>query len=616
MSQGGGAEGDGTLYTRLVGLRGIRTVASSRIFQTFAGTGYPRSIANKLETLILPAALWNLEIPTQSKHFGQFKDNASRKDSIMETASFSTGSSGSLWASTCTPVTVPNETRMLALTILDECGKIYHSQRVRHLIHSTFQFMETNDKWWPPLYGVEMYKALVRAIKPEHRKVFISEVLAYMEATQPDWSSPDFVFSSSATCSSVLSSILLDENILIPGLNVVDVMTLIIHVLEVWLSFQATEDVNHHKAVAKHMIKLRLTACISSMALVIYYDQQIPDVVCLLLSMTSNRASVELRQCLVAALKLIMKKNKDALMNSHDRKNTQVRAIPVGYIQPSLSLLLDSDPVIRADFALLLIHYLDQISDTNMSDKMQFIHALMRTIEEYGRLEHMLPTDMIALHGLLLTLLKLRNTISFTVALLLQLRDSCPEGTRGILQQTILIQSLQQLAVIAECSSFGDLMIQAETKAKEQQQWVDGFGYESGMSFKRVPSNLEDLVSNHNGQATCLPSRQSMLDVLAEHTKFGSDPEWKDLLTLPKAITSSGAELEKFRIKSSRDLKLNIVVSKAIYSDIIISIDKHVTNVPPRATSRGTFLRQIQSALDTRDIDEFSLLSHAPYDVE
>jgi hypothetical protein len=29
-----------------------------------------------------------------------------------------------------------------------------------------------------------------------------------------------------------------------------------------------------------------------------------------------------------------------------------------------------------------------------------------------------------------------------------------------------------------------------------------------------------------------------------------------------------GAELEKFRIKSSRDLKLNIVVSKAIYSDV------------------------------------------------
>ncbi|KAI8576506.1 hypothetical protein K450DRAFT_256488 [Umbelopsis ramanniana AG] len=556
------------------------------------------------------------KIPTQSKHFGQFKDNASRKDSIMDTASFSTGSSGSLWASTCTPVSVPNETRMLALTILDECGKIYHSQRVRHLIHSTFQFMDTNDKWWPPLYGVEMYKALVRAIKPEHRKVFISEMLAYMEATQPNWSSPESVFSSSATCSSVLSSILLDENILIPGLNVVDVMTLIIHVLEIWLSFQATEDVNHHKAVAKHMIKLRLTACISSMALVIYYDQQIPDVVCLLFSMTSNRASLELRQCLVAALKLIMKKNKDALLNSCDGKNTQVRAIPVGYIQPSLSLLLDSDPVIRADFALLLINYMEQISDTNLSDKMQFIHALMRTIEEYGRLEHTLPTDMIALHGLLLTLLKLRNAISFTVGLLLQLRDSCPEGARGILQQTILIQSLQQLAVVAECASFGDLMIQAETKAKEQHQWVDKFGYDSGMSFKRIPANLEDLVSNHNNQATCLPSRQAMLDVLAEHTKFGSDPEWKDLLTSPKTITSSGAELEKFRIKSSRDLKLNIVVSKAIYSDIIMSIDKHVTNVPPRATSRGTFLRQIQSALDTRDIDEFSLLSHAPYDVE
>jgi hypothetical protein len=62
MSQGGGLEGDGTLHTRLVGLRGIRTVASSRLFQAAAGSGYLRSIANELETLILPAALWNLEV--------------------------------------------------------------------------------------------------------------------------------------------------------------------------------------------------------------------------------------------------------------------------------------------------------------------------------------------------------------------------------------------------------------------------------------------------------------------------------------------------------------------------------------------------------------------------
>lgn len=38
--------------------------------------------------------------------------------------------------------------------------------------------------------------------------------------------------------------------------------------------------------------------------------------------------------------------------------------------------------------------------------------------------------------------------------------------------------------------------------------------------------------------------------------------------------------------------------------------------VPPRATSRSTFLRQIQSALDIRDSDEVSLLSHAPYNAE
>lgn len=66
MSQGGGMEGDGTLQTRLVGLRGIRTVASSRIFQNLNGSGYLRGIATELEALVLPAALWNLEVQRQT----------------------------------------------------------------------------------------------------------------------------------------------------------------------------------------------------------------------------------------------------------------------------------------------------------------------------------------------------------------------------------------------------------------------------------------------------------------------------------------------------------------------------------------------------------------------
>jgi hypothetical protein len=126
--------------------------------------------------------------------------------------------------------------------------------------------MDKNEKWWPPLYGVEMYKALVRAIKPEHRKLLISEMLAYMEVTQPNSTSPDSVFSSSATCSSVLSSVMLDNNVEIPGLNVVETVTFITHVLEIWLSFQVTQDTNRHKAVTKHMIKLRLTACIGKLS--------------------------------------------------------------------------------------------------------------------------------------------------------------------------------------------------------------------------------------------------------------------------------------------------------------------------------------------------------------
>jgi hypothetical protein len=81
---------------------------------------------------------------------------------------------------------------------------------------------------------------------------------------------------------------------------------------------------------------------LGSMALVIYYDQQIQDTMALLFSMLSSRASLELRQCLVTALKLIMKQNRDTIVNSNP-KNIRLRSIPGGLIQPNLGLLLDAD---------------------------------------------------------------------------------------------------------------------------------------------------------------------------------------------------------------------------------------------------------------------------------
>ncbi|KAM3584170.1 plasma membrane localization protein [Umbelopsis sp. WA50703] len=225
-------------------------------------------------------------------------------------------------------------------------------------------FMDINEKWWPPLYGVEIFKSLVRAIKPEHRKIFISEMLLYMEKIQPKSTTVDSSFSTSATCASALSSILLDEQMEIPELNVIEAVTSIIHILDAWLAHDTSEDLNRHKEVAKHMIKLRLTACIASTAGAIYYDLQIQDTLTLLFQLISIRASLELRQCLITAMKQIMKKNRDILLSS-DGKNRQYRLVPAACLLPNLNLLLDTNPGIRVDFALMLICYLEQISDTD-----------------------------------------------------------------------------------------------------------------------------------------------------------------------------------------------------------------------------------------------------------
>lgn len=127
--------------------------------------------------------------------------------------------------------------------------------------------MDTNEKWWPPLYGVEIYKCLIRAIKCEHRKIFISEMISYMEKIQPKATTADSSFSTSATCASALSSILLDEQIEIAEFNVIEAVTSIIHILDAWLSHETLDDSSRHKEVAKHMIKLRLTACIGNKSL-------------------------------------------------------------------------------------------------------------------------------------------------------------------------------------------------------------------------------------------------------------------------------------------------------------------------------------------------------------
>lgn len=168
------------------------------------------------------------------------------------------------------------------------------------------------------------------------------------------------------------------------------------------------------------------------------------------------------------------------------------------------------------------------------------MHSVLRTVEEYGRLDQTIPADMLALHGLLLTLLNMPSAVEGTVGLLMRLRDSCQEGARGQVLQTILIQTLQELSVIAECAPFGDLMIRAETMAKEKHQWTDDFGYQKGISFKRLPATFQEMQIHPDARMTCLPAREDMLDILAEHTKFGSGQMWRHLLTPAVAVTTSG----------------------------------------------------------------------------
>lgn len=75
----------------------------------------------------------------------------------------------------------------------------------------------------------------------------------------------------------------------------------------------------------------------------IYYDQQIQDTLGVLFQLISSRASLELRQCLITAMKQIMKKNRAILLNS-DGKTRQFRVVPAVVILPNLNLLLDADP--------------------------------------------------------------------------------------------------------------------------------------------------------------------------------------------------------------------------------------------------------------------------------
>jgi hypothetical protein len=81
----------------------------------------------------------------------------------------------------------------------------------------------------------------------------------------------------------------------------------------------------------------------ASTAGAIYYDLQIQDTLTLLFQMISIRASLELRQCLITAMKQIMKKNRDILLSS-DGKNRQYRLVPAACLLPNLNLLLDTNP--------------------------------------------------------------------------------------------------------------------------------------------------------------------------------------------------------------------------------------------------------------------------------
>jgi hypothetical protein len=170
------------------------------------------------------------------------------------------------------------------------------------------------------------------------------------------------------------------------------------------------------------------------------------------------------------------------------------------------------------------------------------MEILLRTMHEYGQLEKIVPSDLLALQGLLVTLLDIPRLLNGTVKLLMDLRDSCQDGARGQAVQTILIQTLQQLAVCTDCASFGNLMIKAETKAKEEHQWVENFGYQPDISIKRISANFEKIVSTNrsDGAVTCLPSREDMLNVLKEHSKFEPALLLKDVMAPSVTGTTSG----------------------------------------------------------------------------
>lgn len=170
------------------------------------------------------------------------------------------------------------------------------------------------------------------------------------------------------------------------------------------------------------------------------------------------------------------------------------------------------------------------------------MEVLLRTVHQYGQLEKGVPSDLLALQGLLITLLNMPRLLNGTVNLLMDMRDNCQEGARGQAVQTVLIQTFQQLAVCTDCASFGNLMIRAETKAKEQHQWVENFGYQSDISIKRISVNFEKIINSNrsDGTVTCLPSREEMLNVLKEHSRFEAEQLLKDVMAPSVTVTTSG----------------------------------------------------------------------------
>ncbi|KAI8993550.1 hypothetical protein BDB01DRAFT_776675 [Pilobolus umbonatus] len=254
--------------------------------------------------------------------------------------------------------------RLAAETISAFFNKL-NGPSVRMSLVPLFEYMNKEDKWWPPNLSVDIMKLILNSLQPQYRYLLVSDILHNLDKMKYE-----DITARDAALTMIVNDIL-NANISLLGISVLEVLNSLFTILTKsaqhypFLSAPSNETHgNYHYIVQDNLI-----LSISGLASQPYYDNQLNDMIGYLMSKLRANTSLEIvdnialhsyRVIVLTCLDYVIKGTRQAIVTGSSEPNINLGGYKVflDTWNPALPLLCDKNSETRIAFCNSLDDFL------------------------------------------------------------------------------------------------------------------------------------------------------------------------------------------------------------------------------------------------------------------